>query len=66
MRGVIKSWNAQKGFGFIGVQGEPDAFVHVSALTDDLDRLSPGDLVQFELGEGRNGRRCATHVVVME
>ena len=49
--GIVKFFNAQKGFGFI-VQddGGPDVFVHISAVERaGLSGLAEGQKVSFEL-----------------
>jgi CspA family cold shock protein len=48
--GTVKFFNAQKGFGFIVVDGGgPDVFVHVSALESaGLDTLAEGQKVSFD------------------
>ena len=48
--GTVKFFNAQKGFGFIVVDGGgPDVFVHVSALeSSGMDTLSEGQKVSFD------------------
>jgi CspA family cold shock protein len=48
--GTVKFFNAQKGFGFIVVDGGgPDVFVHVSALeSSGLDGLNEGQKVSFD------------------
>ena len=48
--GTVKFFNAQKGFGFIVVDGGgPDVFVHVSALErSGMDSLTEGQRVSFE------------------
>lgn len=55
--GTVKRYDAEKGFGFIALQGGVrDAFVHVSALKRcGLDSLEEGQRVIVELGEGRKG-----------
>lgn len=48
--GTVKFFNAQKGFGFIEVDGGgPDVFVHISEVQKSgLDMLSDGQKVSFE------------------
>jgi CspA family cold shock protein len=48
-RGVVKRWNPEKGYGFISVEGEPDVFVHFSALQMN------GVAVVFDIGQGPKG-----------
>jgi cold shock CspA family protein len=59
--GAVKWFNAAKGFGFITPDFGPcDVFVHVSALSAaDIDRLEPGDRLEFELTQGGDGRLLA-------
>jgi len=48
--GTVKFFNAQKGFGFIEVDGGgPDVFVHISEVENSgMDTLSDGQKVSFE------------------
>ena len=43
--GTIKTWNAARGFGFIGRDDGEDVFVHVTALAGSGTMLSPGQRV---------------------
>ncbi|ADP84619.1 cold-shock protein [Frankia sp. AgB1.9] len=56
-QGTVKWFNAEKGFGFISVDGGgPDVFVHFSAiLTDGYKSLDEGQSVQFEIVQGQKG-----------
>ncbi len=52
-KGTVKFFNNAKGFGFITEEGsDKDHFVHVSGLIDDIRE---GDVVEFELKEGKKG-----------
>ncbi|WP_417203668.1 cold-shock protein [Acetoanaerobium sticklandii] len=58
--GIVKWFNAEKGFGFISVEGEKDVFVHFSAIQSDGYRsLEEGQEVQFEIVDGDKGPQAA-------
>lgn len=56
-QGTVKWFNAEKGYGFITVDGsEQDVFVHWSAIQMDGYRsLEEGQQVEFEVGQGNKG-----------
>lgn len=61
-RGSIKSWNDDKGFGFIRPeQGGSPVFVHISAMRGERRPL-PGDAVLYIAGTDRQGRLRAEHM----
>lgn len=65
MTGTVKFFNDTKGFGFIGVEGQEDVFVHFSAIqSDGFKKLSQNDVVEFEIVE-ENGKKRAANVVVV-
>lgn len=54
--GKVKWFDAQKGYGFIEVEGSKDVFVHYSAiLTEGFRTLSEGQQVNFDLVQGMKG-----------
>ncbi|MDO0937740.1 cold-shock protein [Streptomyces sp. DG2A-72] len=55
--GIVKWFNAEKGFGFIAQDGGgPDVFVHYSAITSTGYReLNEGQKVQFDVTQGPKG-----------
>ena len=54
--GVVKWFNAEKGYGFIAVDGGPDVFVHYSAIQKEGYRtLDEGERVEFEVTQGQKG-----------
>ena len=61
--GTVKWFNAEKGYGFISIQGEDDVFVHFSAIqTDGFKTLEEGQEVQFEVVQGAKGPQAANVV----
>ncbi|WP_047986024.1 cold-shock protein CspD [Ornithinibacillus californiensis] len=58
--GSVKWFNAEKGFGFIEVEGGDDVFVHFSAIQGDgFKTLEEGQQVSFEITEGNRGPQAA-------
>ena len=58
--GTVKWFNAEKGYGFISIQGEDDVFVHFSAIqTDGFKTLEEGQEVQFEVVQGTKGPQAS-------
>ncbi|WP_034412413.1 excalibur calcium-binding domain-containing protein [Derxia gummosa] len=57
--GKLKSWNADRGFGFIALTGQDDVFVHIGAFARDGVAPVPGEPLWFEIGSDARGRRCA-------
>ncbi|WP_153008828.1 cold-shock protein, partial [Paenibacillus jamilae] len=49
-------FNAEKGFGFIEVEGGSDVFVHFSAIQGEgFKSLDEGQRVEFNVVEGNRG-----------
>ena len=60
MKGTVKWFNNQKGYGFISDEEGNDVFVHFSALQmDGFKVLDEGDEVEFEVIEGEKGPQAA-------
>ncbi|MDB5699265.1 MAG: cold-shock protein, partial [Alphaproteobacteria bacterium] len=62
--GTVKFFNAMKGFGFISRDdGQPDAFVHISAVERaGMVSLNEGDRLEFELEIDRRGKTAAVNL----
>ena len=55
-QGIVKWFNAGKGFGFIQRQTGEDVFVHFSAVQSEGYRsLNEGQAVEFEVTKGPKG-----------
>lgn len=64
MQGTVKWFNTQKGYGFIVDSGGKDVFVHYSQIQmDKFKTLNEDDIVNFELGSGKDGREQAVNVI---
>lgn len=62
MQGVVKFYKEDKGFGFIvNDEGGQDIFFHVTACAEGYVPQE-GDVITFELGQGKDGRTAAKDV----
>lgn len=63
--GIVKWFNAEKGFGFISQDEGPDVFVHFSAIQSGGYRsLEENQKVEFEVTSGPKGPQADNVVVV--
>jgi CspA family cold shock protein len=60
MKGTVKMFNKEKGFGFITSQDGSDVFFHYSELqVEGFKTAEQGDQVEFELQQSDRGPRAA-------
>ena len=64
--GTVKWFNATKGFGFIGVEGEDDVFVHITAAEAAGLQLTENMKLSFEKEQGKNGKYSAVNLVAAD
>jgi cold shock protein len=62
-QGTVKFFNSEKGFGFIKHNDSAkETFVHVSGLNGGT--IKEGDVVEFELQEGKKGMNAVNVKVI--
>jgi cold shock protein len=59
MKGKVKMFNAERGFGFITGEDGKDTYFHKSAIEGGAV-LAVGDSVEFEVEAGDRGPRAKT------
>ena len=63
--GIVKWFNADKGYGFITPETGEDLFVHYSEIQSDGYRsLDEGAKVEFEITQGKKGKQASAVTVV--
>ena len=61
-KGTVKFFNESKGFGFVTEdESKTDYFMHISGL---IDEVREGDVVEFELAEGKKGLNAVNVKVI--
>ena len=65
MKGIVKWFNDEKGFGFIVSDNNEDIFVHYSAIkSEGYKTLNQGDIVEFVLVKTTKGLQ-AKRVIIL-
>ena len=63
MKGTVKLFNNQKGYGFISDENGKDVFVHYSGLAGDgFKSLDEGQKVEFDVQDGAKGPQAVNVV----
>lgn len=64
--GKVKWFSDMRGYGFITDEAGNDVFVHYSNIQmEGRKSLNQNDIVEFEIGEGKDGRTQAVNVKVV-
>lgn len=67
LRGNVKWFNNEKGYGFIEYLDNEDIFVHYTAIKQNgYKTLSEGQLVEFELIQTEKGLQAANVTAIVE
>ena len=65
MKGTVKWFNQEKGFGFITGEDGKDVFAHFSQIQKEgFKTLNEGEEVTFDVSEGAKGPQASNIVVV--
>lgn len=63
MKGTVKWFDSDKGYGFISSEEGKDIFVHFSAIqSEGYKSLQEGDQVEFDVKDGDRGPQAANVV----
>jgi CspA family cold shock protein len=65
VRGTVKWFNAEKGFGFVTLEDGADVFLHSSVITRSGLSVNERDKVRVRVGQGMKGRQV-TEILEVE
>ena len=61
--GVVRWFDADKGYGFLSTDEGEDVFVHIKALPPGTTELRQGTRVDFSVAQGRKGKQALSVTV---
>lgn len=65
LKGTVKWFDSEKGFGFIVTEDGKDLFVHYSAINSSGHKtLEQGQNVSFDITEGNRGEQASNVTVI--
>ena len=65
MTGLVKWFNADKGFGFISQENGTDVFAHFSKIkSNGFKSLEDGQKVQFDVEQGERGLQAVNIIKI--
>ncbi len=65
MKGTIKQFNQERGYGFIRAEDGTDVFFHYSSLVmDGFKTITAGEKVEFTLEQSDRGSRASNIVKI--
>ena len=63
MKGTVKWYDAEKGYGFILTEEGNDLFIHRSGLSSNVRSLENEEKVEFEVSDGPKGKVAVDLVI---
>ncbi len=65
MKGTVKWFSKQKGYGFISDEEGKDVFVHFSGINmEGYKALAEGENVEYEISDGEKGPQAVNVTVI--
>ena len=65
IKGVLKTWKADRGFGFIKPDaGGQDIFIHISSLKNVDRRPVRGDVIYYQIAKDNQGKYKAVNATI--